>query len=126
MPRGEGVSIANAIVDRSATMYADEGTHWDLLDTTFACGRVNHSEEYSAGGGAHTNWVESYFSRLRRMVSGQHHWVSPKYLAQYASHAAWIEDHRRDCNRVLTDRALRNAMVSPVSREFKGYWQRAA
>jgi hypothetical protein len=107
-------------------MYADEGTHWDNLHTTFACGRVNHSEEYSAKGGKHTNWVESYFSRLRRMVSGQHHWVSPQYLAQYASHAAWIEDHRQDGSKGLVQRVVANAMAAPVSRAFKGYWQRAA
>jgi hypothetical protein len=29
------------------------------------------------------------------MVRGQHHHVSPRYLAAYAAHAAWMEDHRR-------------------------------
>jgi len=60
------------------------------------------------------------------MVAGQHHQVSPKYLYQYANHAAWIEDHREENNKALTFRALRNALWSPVSREFKGYWQRKA
>jgi len=45
-----------------------------------------------------TNQAESYFSRLRRMVDGQHHSVSPQYLHQYAAHAAWREDHRREAN----------------------------
>ncbi len=60
------------------------------------------------------------------MVSGQHHWVSPKYLHQCANHAAWIEDHRQESNKVTTFHTLSNALVSPVSREFMEYWQRAA
>lgn len=55
--------------------------------------RVYHSEIYSDHG-KHTNWAESYFSRLRRMVQGQHHHVSPRYLHQYATQAAWLEDNR--------------------------------
>ena len=120
----EGVDIAFDKLDPAASIYADEGHHWDILEDTFGGGRVNHSIEYSAGHGKHTNWVESYFSRLRRMVSGQHHWVSPKYLHQYANHAAWLEDHRETGNKGLTLLALGNALAAPVSRDFKGYWQR--
>lgn len=122
----EGVDIAKEILDPATSLFADEASHWDALEAKYDTARINHSELYSEGHGKHTNWVESYFSRLRRMVSGQHHWVSPKYLHQYANHAAWLEDHRQETNKVTTFRALRNALVSPVSREFKGYWQRAA
>ncbi len=66
--------------------------------------------------GKHTNMVESYFSRMRRMVRGQHHHVSPQYLHHYANQAAWLEDNRR----------VENAMLSRVSRQWKGYRQRAA
>ncbi|HEU4380021.1 MAG TPA: transposase [Hyphomicrobiaceae bacterium] len=45
--------------------------------------------------GACTNQAESFLAHLRRMVSDQHHHVSPRYLYQYASHAACLEDHRR-------------------------------
>jgi hypothetical protein len=57
------------------------------------------------------------------MVQGQHHHVSPRYLHQYAVHAAWMEDHRRMDNGALARRALRLALVHPVSRNWKGYWQ---
>ncbi|PHR54714.1 MAG: IS1595 family transposase, partial [Robiginitomaculum sp.] len=59
------------------------------------------------------------------MVSGQHHWVSPKYLQQYAEHAAWLEDHRRECTGGLAKRIVRAALIAPKSRQFGGYWQRA-
>jgi transposase-like protein len=121
----EGLDILPHRVCGTAVIYADEASHWDVLSRNRATGRINHSEGYSMDG-AHTNGVESYFSRLRRMVRGQHHGVSPRYLHQYATHAAWLEDHRREDNGGLANRALRLAMVSPISRTWAGYWQRAA
>jgi hypothetical protein len=59
------------------------------------------------------------------MVAGQHHQVSPQYLYQYATHSAWMEDHRWLDNGALAHRTLRLALASPVSRQWAGYWQRA-
>lgn len=121
----EGVEIAKRIVKRSAVMHADEASHWDGLHAGWQVHRINHSEAYCLEG-ACTNWAESFFSRLRRMVDGQHHTVSPQYLYQYANHAAWIEDNRRLDNGALANRALGLALSHKVSRNWKGYWQRAA
>jgi ISXO2 transposase-like protein len=96
-----------------------------VLHERFLTFRVNHTEAYSDNGIC-TNQVESYFSRLRRMVEGQHHHVSPQYLHQYAGEAAWKEDHRRLDNGALTIRALRLSLAYPKSRNWCGYWQRAA
>lgn len=119
----EGVEIARERIAPTAFIHADEAAHWDTLDAFFPVGRINHSDAYSANGIC-TNQAESYFSRLRRMVGGQHHHVSPQYLHQYAAHAAWLEDHRRESNGALAGRIVRNAMEAPVSRQWKGYWQR--
>lgn len=119
----EGVKIARERIANGAVIHADEASHWDTLDAFFPVKRINHSEAYSLNG-ACTNQAESYFSRLRRMVGGQHHHVSGKYLHQYAAHAAWLEDHRRESNGALAGRIVRNAMTAPVSRDWKGYWQR--
>lgn len=122
----EGFSFARARVSAKAGMFADEVAHWSELHALFPrVGRINHSEAYSADG-ANTNQAESYFSRLRRMVDGQHHHVSARYLAQYAHEAAWKEDHRREPNGALFGRALGLAMADPVSRVWKGYWQLGA
>jgi hypothetical protein len=86
---------------------------------------INHSEAYCTGD-ACTNWAESFFSRLRRMVDGQHHTVSPQYLYQYAAHAAWIEDNRHLDNGALANRALGLVLGHGISRQWKGYWQRSA
>ena len=120
----EGVEIARGIVQEGSTIIADEATHWDTLEWDYKSERINHSEAYSHDG-AHTNWVESYFARLRKMVSGQHHWVSPKYLYQYAEHAAWLEDHRNEGLLELSKRIVGAAMDAPKSAKFNGYWQRS-
>lgn len=118
-----GVELATLHVARKAVIFADEASHWDRLHEGWPTGRINHSEAYSQDG-ANTNQVESFFSRLRRMVNGQHHGVSPKYLHQYSAHAAWLEDHRRRSNGDNANAALANAMAHPVSRNWAGYWQR--
>lgn len=125
MHEGEGVTFAMENVSRTATMSADEASHWDLLHAGWMVDRVNHSEIYSDHG-KHTNMAESFFSRLRRMIGGQHHHVSARYLHQYANHAAWLEDNRRTDNGTLAQIMVSNSMGAPVSRNWKGYWQRAA
>ncbi len=125
MSEADGVELAKRYVSRNATMSADEAGHWDQLHAGWQVDRINHSEAYSDHG-KHTNWVESFFSRLRRMVSGQHHQVSPKYLFAYANHAAWLEDNRRNSNGHNAMLVVEAAMDAPVSRDWKGYWQRNA
>jgi transposase-like protein len=121
----DGVELAKQHVDRLAVIHADEASHWDHLHDGWQVGRINHSEAYSLNGIC-TNQVESYFSRLRRMVRGQHHHVSARHLHAYANQAAWIEDHRRLSNGVLAHRVVGLAMAHPVSRNWCGYWNRAA
>jgi len=122
----EGVDIARARMLAGTKLFADEASHWDVLEGEFDATRINHSESYSDGHGKHTNMVESYFSRLRRMVAGQHHHVSHRYLYQYANHAAWLEDHRRRSNGGNAHALLGGALNHSVSRVWAGYWQRAS
>ena len=72
----DGVEIAAQVVSRKSVVFADEAGHWDRLHSGWIVARINHREAYSADG-ANTNQVESFFSRLRRTVAGQHHGVSP-------------------------------------------------
>ncbi|BAQ49590.1 IS1595 family transposase [Methylobacterium aquaticum] len=119
-----GVALAAQYVAPGSKVFADEASHWDALHAHFPdAGRINHSQAYSDDG-CNTNQAESFFARLRRMVSGQHHFVSARYLYQYANEAAWKEDHRRLDNGKAFSRILRLAMVSGKSVSFRGYWQR--
>lgn len=119
----EGLDVAKRVIEPGSIVYADEASHWDALHGSFETLRINHKVAYSLDG-ACTNWAESFIGRLRRMVEGQHHHVSPQHLHQYAGHAAWTEDYRGVDNGALAKHALRLALKHPVSRQWKGYWQR--
>lgn len=116
--------VANS-VDHSATIYADEASHWDELHMRFLTKRVNHQHAYSHDG-ASTNMAESFFSRLRRAEIGTHHHISGRYLAAYATEMAWREDNRRRSNGEQYLTATHAALNHPVSRVWAGYWQRTA
>ena len=60
------------------------------------------------------------------MEVGTHHHIAGKYLHAYAGEAAWREDHRRKSNGGQAMIVGHAAMASKVSRQWKGYWQRAA
>lgn len=123
--KSEDASIP-AIVARvlpGSTVHADEASSWDALHARFGMKRINHSVAFSDEG-ACTNQAESYFSRLRRAEIGQHHHVSGKYLVSYAQEMAWREDNRRISNGELYGMVVAATMAHPVSRQWKGYWQR--
>lgn len=111
-------------VATGSTVYADEASGWDELHALYETKRINHSVAF-VDDGACTNQAESYFSRLRRAEWGQHHHISGRYLHAYAAEMAWREDHRRVPNGTLFTAVVDAAMNAPVSRQWKGYWQRS-
>jgi transposase-like protein len=119
----QAVPAIRSHVAKDATVYADEASMWDQLHAAYNTRRINHSVEY-ANGDASINWAESYFSRLRRAEVGIHHSVAGPYLAAYAGEMAWREDARRVDNGAQYLRITRAAAVHPVSRQWKGYWQK--
>ena len=121
----EGVAHVRAHVVSDAVVHADEASHWDALHGSHVVERINHSESYS-NGVACTNQAESFFSRLRRAEIGVHHSVAGRYLGSYASEMAWREDNRRVSNGTQAGMVVRAVMANAVSRNWKGYWQKAA
>ena len=120
---GDAVPYVRDHVGTLATIHADEGTGWDALHAGWDTHRVNHSVQFMDKGVC-TNQAESYFSRLRRMEVGTHHHIAGPYLASYAREASWREDNRRVHNGGQTAMVAVAAMDAPVSRQWKGYWQR--
>jgi transposase-like protein len=121
----DGVNIVRNRVSRDTVVHADEASHWDALHAGFETHRINHSEAYSTEE-SNTNLAESFFSRLRRAEIGTHHHIAGPYLAAYANEMAWREDHRRIANGEQFQMVAWLAMGHPVSRVWKGYWQRRA
>lgn len=125
--KGEADSLPTVVdrVEAGSVVHADESPVWDRLHDLFAMRRVNHSVAFSDKG-ACTNQAESYFSRLRRAEIGVHHHISGRYLQAYAREMAWREDHRRVGNGEQFLAVTSAALTHPVSREWKGYWQKTA
>jgi len=121
----ESLKTLESRIQLGSTVYADDATSWDNLHGRYLTKRINHSVCYSDGE-ACTNQAESFFSRLRRAEIGTHHHIAGNYLNAYADEMAWREENRRVSNGLqylhLADAALKN----PVSRQWKGYWQREA
>jgi ISXO2 transposase-like protein len=120
-----GVPFVLATVGEGSTVHADEASHWDDVERKFLTKRINHSVEYSTPE-SNTNQAESFFSRLRRAEIGIHHSIAGPYLAAYATEMAWREDNRRISNGEQFLLATSSALAHPVSRQWKGYWQRTA
>ncbi|HXQ12155.1 MAG TPA: IS1595 family transposase [Caulobacteraceae bacterium] len=120
-----GVPVVANAIRAGSTVYADEASHWDQLEARFLTKRINHSVEYWTPE-ASTNMAESFFSRLRRAEVGVHHHIAGPYLAAYASEMSWREDRRRISNGEQFLAATAAALGHPVSRQWKGYWQRSA
>ena len=120
----ESVATIERRVHPNATIHADEAASWDRLEMFYLTKRINHQESYSDGE-ACTNQAESFFSRLRRAEIGTHHHIAGPYLEAYAAEMAWREDHRRVSNGEQFLIASNAALAHPVSRQWKGYWQRA-
>lgn len=119
----DGVDFVMANVAPGTVIHADEANHWDALEAKYLTRRINHSEAYSLDG-ACTNWAESFFSRIRRAEVGIHHHIAGDYLHAYAAEMAWREDNRRISNGEQFLLATSSALAHPVSRVWKGYWQR--
>lgn len=117
------VPMVEATVKQDATIYADEASSWDALHAKYLTKRINHSERYSEGE-ISTNMAESFFSRLRRAEIGIHHSVAGPYLRSYADEMSWREDRRRVSNGEQYLAVTAAAARHPVSRQWKGYWQR--
>jgi transposase-like protein len=122
---GDACPIARDCVGTLATIYADEGTGWDALHAGWDTKRVNHSVAFMDEGVC-TNQAESYFSRLRRAEIGTHHHIAGPYLNAYAAEMSWREDHRRVANGTQAAMVAGAVMGNQQSRNWSGYWQRAA
>lgn len=121
----QAVATITARVEPGSVIHADEAGSWDALHAKFDIKRINHSEAYSDGE-ACTNQAESFFSRMRRAEIGIHHKIAGPYLMSYSREMAWREDHRRESNGELYLMTASAALAHPVSRQWKGYWQRSA
>lgn len=87
--------LAKRYVKRGAHIMIDEHPAYGMFMAKYEHETVNHSIEFSTDEGMSNNQAESFFSRMRRMVAGQVHRITPKYMLDYVTEVAWREDVRR-------------------------------
>lgn len=82
---------------------------------------VNHSVEFSSDEGYNENQAESFFSRMRRACIGIYHRVTPKYMLDYATEAAWREDVRRKDTRSQLEALVKRVFAAGLSKDWLSY-----
>ncbi|QXV66451.1 IS1595 family transposase [Mucilaginibacter sp. 21P] len=55
---------------------------------------VNHKSRQYVKGDIHTNTLEGYWTILKRMIKGRHHWVSKRHLSRYLAESAYRYNSR--------------------------------
>ena len=97
--------ILHAQIDTATYLMTDEARS---IPRSARLRRSRHGqpliEEYVRGGFWHTNTVESYFSILKRGITGTFHHVCPSILKRYLAEfdfryneraSPWVSDHER-------------------------------
>lgn len=115
--------ILPSVVEPGSMIFSDSFSGSSKIAAHYQAFKVNHSKQY-ADGWISTNHAESFFSRLRREELGIHHKIAGPYTLYYANDACWREDNRRLDGQAKYLQVLSLAGAHPVSRIWKGYWQR--
>ena len=84
------------IVEEGSTVYTDEHkSYMGLKGLGYEHAAVKHSANQYVDGQAHTNGIESFWSLMKRGISGVHHWVSVKHLPAYVDEFATRSNLRK-------------------------------
>ena len=117
------LGLARRYIEKDALVMTDESPAYASYAALFDHKTVNHSMEFSTDEGVNNNQAESYFTRARRMVLGQLHRITPKYMFDYANEIAWREDNRRRSTGEQLKDLLKKALSTGTSQWWFRYWQ---
>jgi len=70
-------------IKKGSYVYTDEWHAYNRLHKNFNHGMVYHKVGQYVIGKVSTNNIECYWSHLKRMIIGIHHWISDKHLQLY-------------------------------------------
>lgn len=116
--------LAHKYVEEGSTIWTDELGGFVEYSLSYDHRTVNHKKEFSTKEGVSNNHAESYHSRMRRMVIGQAHRVTPKFMLDYVNEVAWREDVRRLTCKQQVLNLLSKVVKAPISPWYAGYYQR--
>jgi len=103
-------------VDKYAKLITDEWPAYRGLGKEFTFGHavVNHSQGEYVRGDLSTNWIESFWSLLKKGIGGVFHHVSVKYLGLYCDEFCFRWNTRKDSDSVRFEQALRQVIGKRV------------
>lgn len=116
----------NRYVAKGSVVYSDHAGASVALNSEYEVRRVNHDEHYVNDAGFHTNYIESTFSRWRRMEIGTYHRMSPQTLHLFFAECAWRENMRRISPTEKLTKAMSFLAKLGVCTPFKKYGDRHA
>ncbi|MBY0412347.1 MAG: IS1595 family transposase, partial [Burkholderiaceae bacterium] len=87
--------LSRTYIRKGTVVHTDGGEAFLNFAKHWTHHTVIHKKEFCTADGVNNNQAESYFARLRRLVRGQIHRMTPKYMLDYANEIAWREDVRR-------------------------------
>jgi transposase-like protein len=115
--------LAKLYLGENVTIMTDEHPAYVSLAARYEHFTVNHGTEFCTDDGVSNNQAESFFTRARRLVVGQIHRITPKYMLDYANEIAWREDVRRQPTKLQIADLMAAVLNSGTSTWWRGYWQ---
>jgi transposase-like protein len=106
------------IILPGSVVVADQARGWNSMLELYDMLRVNHTYTFGSNATACTNNAESFFSGMRKMHDGTHHWMSLKYMPGYASELAWKRDAK---DRGMNDEELTMELLRSCLRQMPCY-----
>lgn len=99
-PNGKAKTVGEFLhrnVEMDGTkLYTDESNRYNRVALGFERFVVNHSQKEWVRGSAYTNTIESFWSHVKRSVTGTHKVVSRKYLQSYVDGFVFHRNNRHN------------------------------
>jgi len=116
--------ILVAQIDGKSVLVTDDAGQYRHMHRDFRHEIINHSIEEYVRGEAHTNTVESYFSILKRGITGTYHHVSQQHLKRYLGEFDFRYNERSalgvdDCERAT--KAVKGVVGKRVTYQQPGH-----
>jgi transposase-like protein len=104
------LDVLNQVVVQDSTIISDEFKGYNILakKTSHIHLRVDHTKEFVAENGAHTNNIENFWGTLKRGILGIYHHVSAKHLQKYVDEFCFRYNNRS--NTSMFDLVLKQAI----------------
>ncbi|NDC31883.1 MAG: IS1595 family transposase [Bacteroidetes bacterium] len=105
------LDVLNQVVIQDSTVISDEFKGYNILGkkTSHIHLRVDHTKEFVASNGAHTNNIENFWGTLKRGILGIYHHVSAQHLQKYVDEFCFRYNNRSNVG--MFDLVLKQAIL---------------